>query len=1391
MIQLAILLFTISYAVDAYAIGMTIATAVLAGTLYAAAIPALAFAINLAVSFVISKVLTPSNSSSGSADQGVRLQVPPDPTRNIPIVYGDVYIGGKFIDAALTTDGSTMYYVMAISSISDDGQFIFNKTKFYYGDRLCTFDSTSSDTFERARVLGLTDGAGNVDTKISGKLYIHLFKSNSAGVITNLDVDGVSAGAATPQNLMSTANGIPAGQEWTASGRQMNGLAFAIIKLVYNRDAETTQLQPVTFFAQHHLKGTGVAKPGDVWYDYMTNPIYGAAVDPAFVDASAATALNAYSDQTITFRNQAGVLTTQPRYRINGVLDTNQNILQNVDQIMTACDSWMTYQETSGKWSVVVNKAETSSFSFDDSNIIGAITVGGMDITTSINQIEARFPDGTNRDQFNYVYIETPSGILYPNEPVNKSNLNYDLVNNSVQAYYLANRLLEQAREDLNITINTTYVGIQVNAGDVVSMTNAYYGWTNKLFRVMQVREASLPDGNLGAQIQMAEYNVQVYDNFDITQFTPEPNSGLVAAGYFSALTAPIVVNINASASVPSFGVQVTIPTTGRVTNLTLFYTTVATPTVNDWQILDSQSLINSQPFVNGSTFVFTDLSLPTGAYYFVYKAGNNVSQSTFSPLSALFNWNPLIIGADTFIANFDPPNFLVPYDTTPTFTGIIAKLYGNNASGAVEFIPAQTDSDVAFVNNSWRIGGSATTGYGDIVKSGITIGNPIDIGTFAEFPLPTAMPSNPATMTVPVRFKDSLGTVYQVNPATVQFAWAEKGATGATGQKTATVFLYQWSTVTPPNPTGTSTYTWATGANTGYTGGNGWSTVVPNNPGVPLILLWTASKQLVVSGTTTTTTVDWTTSVTVASVGQNGAAGVQTAQPTVFQWAVSIPTGPTGTSTYTWSSGTFTPTPSGWSLTPPASPSPGFTLWGATVSLLASATQTTSSINWTTASITARGYSGTNGATGTTGASARICYSKTTLSSLASSPATITTTGNTSFPPNGSWGGDTVWQATPPAIVAGESVYQSDGIYNPATNQTIWNVPYLSALKVGSLSAITANLGTVTAGSINGLTITGGTIQTSASGKRLSMTGSDNFLRAFNSTNDIVAEFGGSSGILYANSRFGGFTLLAPTIAGYGLYEGGNFPSGADIPVILGANTKGNGVEGSSETNGVGLFGVALRTGGTNHGLRAINKALNGGTSTSGLVGASNGYDFYADGAGVNYGPFTGTHDVMVATGVNIPEGYIVVDVRCLVKKNMSNTIFEVAMSSEPNQVPIGVFVLNNGLLANQIPAGFIDYIDYSEDDPHMVLFPEYDLYKDDFDYCAANAVGEGQVYVCNENGDIEAGDLIVTSSMQGVGMKQSDNIVRSITVAKAREAVSFSSSTEVKLVACIYLCG
>jgi hypothetical protein len=85
----------------------------------------------------------------------------------------------------------------------------------------------------------------------------------------------------------------------------------------------------------------------------------------------------------------------------------------------------------------------------------------------------------------------------------------------------------------------------------------------------------------------------------------------------------------------------------------------------------------------------------------------------------------------------------------------------------------------------------------------------------------------------------------------------------------------------------------------------------------------------------------------------------------------------------------------------------------------------------------------------------------------------------------------------------------------------------------------------------------------------------------------------------------------------------------------------------------------------------------------------------------------------------------------------------------------------------------------------------------RPDYTQLVVNGIGEGQVNVCGRGGNIEAGDFICTSDMSGKGMRQNDSngdaddLLRRCTVARARESVTFSHPDEVKMIACIYLCG
>lgn len=314
------------------------------------------------------------------------------------------------------------------------------------------------------------------------------------------------------------------------------------------------------------------------------------------------------------------------------------------------------------------------------------------------------------------------------------------------------------------------------------------------------------------------------------------------------------------------------------------------------------------------------------------------------------------------------------------------------------------------------------------------------------------------------------------------------------------------------------------------------------------------------------------------------------------------------------------------------------------------------------------------------------------------------------------------------------------------------------------SLAAINSVLGTVTSG-----TITSGTFQTATSGRRITVTASDNYLRAYDSGGNLIATVGDSGG---SGSVTSYTANAAPAVSGQ--------TSGGGAGIYGYSTSSGPALQGYSSGAGYGLITSSYSGYGADC-QSATNHAGHFQCSTGGNVylGTASGWAAYSYHGG--YGPFTGAHDGLLSHSVTPEPGDILVDVQIVARSGVSDAIAAVALSSLSNQRrAIGVFVRAAPLTLATIPAAMRD-LDMS--DVYVIAAA--------YQGCAINAVGEGQINVCGENGDIQPGDLIVCSSTTGKGMRQNDDIVRSYTVAKAREAAIFDEDHHERQIACIYLCG
>ena len=365
-----------------------------------------------------------------------------------------------------------------------------------------------------------------------------------------------------------------------------------------------------------------------------------------------------------------------------------------------------------------------------------------------------------------------------------------------------------------------------------------------------------------------------------------------------------------------------------------------------------------------------------------------------------------------------------------------------------------------------------------------------------------------------------------------------------------------------------------------------------------------------------------------------------------------------------------------------------------------------------------------------------------------------------------------------------------------------------VTAAKIAA-NTITANeiaTGTITANEISANTITAGQI---AAGAITATEIAADSLSVSKLISNTSKSFGGALGNSF-QFEFGTSTTVAG-FTGAGILRGTNANS-------FGVAGLGNGdpsvaVAGQQSYNGANSFGAffanSLFLGGTTHrsqaGLcnntragifAAGTKAVSLANSTYAVETTGNVYVNGNITATGTITPFTGMHDGLLDDSITPEIGDIMVDTEVLIKRDVSNTLCLQAISSQPNQAAIGVY--SEMSPANYVPVSArtatpekeFDEIDDISPENLPTRDPQYDALFVDRNCIILNSVGEGQVNVCGEGGDIQAGDLIVTSSTLGKGMKQGDDIIRSYTVAKAREAATFQAG-EVKMISCIYLCG
>lgn len=207
-----------------------------------------------------------SESAPGVVDRGVREQVDPNTENVVPVVYGRAWVRPRVVDAVLTNNNKTMWYAMAICEqtgiIMETGaQSVIQIVEIQVNEQTLVFE------VDGVTVSGAYDQNGAAVDTLRGSMRVYAFAGGSDKPVR------INGNGSIP--LVPAWNLMPG---WTSS-HKMSNLVFILIRLDYNAEKQVTGLGQVKVRVNNTM-----SKPGDVIYDYMTNPIYGAGLNAADIN---------------------------------------------------------------------------------------------------------------------------------------------------------------------------------------------------------------------------------------------------------------------------------------------------------------------------------------------------------------------------------------------------------------------------------------------------------------------------------------------------------------------------------------------------------------------------------------------------------------------------------------------------------------------------------------------------------------------------------------------------------------------------------------------------------------------------------------------------------------------------------------------------------------------------------------------------------------------------------------------------------------------------------------------------------------------------------------------------------------------------------------------------
>jgi hypothetical protein len=426
--------------------------------------------ISFAVSAVVGQIFGGNARRKANAARPRSLMVNKNSSNDpIPVIYGRRRTGGTRVFVGTSggdktqsgNAGKTNTLNMAL--VMCEGQ-MGDLKKLYFNDEVI-FDGTLTHG-------NSIDGSNDVDgNKYEGTYTIQYFDGRDDQTVSSVLQDSINEDG---------------GEEPWTNNHRLRGIAYLGIKLTFDADKYnggvpliTAEMdgRKITSTADYTSTVDGADQnPVDVLYDYITNTRFGKGLD-----GSASGRIDRTTFTSV--RSEIGSF-----YKINGSLDTDIRLYENIQEILDASNLMLIY--TNGKYTLKARKQnESATYTFTQDDILDSMQVNMPDKKAKKNKITVTYPDASSDYNYNenIKVVESSSFLTADNNAVLEGRIEFNLITDSTLATSLATYKMNASRKTMTVSFEAPHVKLPVECGDIISMTNADFGFSAKLFRVLQM----------------------------------------------------------------------------------------------------------------------------------------------------------------------------------------------------------------------------------------------------------------------------------------------------------------------------------------------------------------------------------------------------------------------------------------------------------------------------------------------------------------------------------------------------------------------------------------------------------------------------------------------------------------------------------------------------------------------------------------------------------------------------------------------------------------------------------------------------------------------------------------------------------------------------------------